>query len=102
MSRGNGLCAGAGVKSRFLRNPNTPKEPIDGLAVARLVLLCLSGGDLSWLVSSPSEKCPWEDFAMERRFRVRLDELLDDAVVPPAVPRGMLPRLHQFLEPFLA
>ena len=39
---------------------------------------------------------------MERRFRVRLDELLDDAVVPPAVPRGMLPRLHQFLEPFLA
>src|SRR5262245_19494232 len=39
---------------------------------------------------------------MERRFRVRLDELLDDAVVPPAVPLGMLPRLHQFLEPFLA
>jgi hypothetical protein len=54
------------------------------------------------LVSSLSKEWPWEDFAMERRFRVRLDELLDDAVVPPAVPRGMLPRLHQFLEPFLA
>ena len=39
---------------------------------------------------------------MERRFRVRLDELLDDAVVAPAVPRGMLPGLECFLEPFLA
>jgi SRSO17 transposase len=39
---------------------------------------------------------------MERRFRVRLEELLDDAVVSPAVPRGMLPRLERFLEPFLA
>jgi SRSO17 transposase len=39
---------------------------------------------------------------MERRFRVRLDELLDDAAVPPAVLRGMLPRLERFLEPFLA
>lgn len=39
---------------------------------------------------------------MKRRFRVRLDELLDDAVVEPAVPRGMLPRLERFLEPFVA
>src|ERR1700730_1374178 len=39
---------------------------------------------------------------MERRFRVRLDELLDDAVVEAAVLRGMLPRLGRFLEPFLA
>ena len=39
---------------------------------------------------------------MERRFRVRLEELLDDAVVSPAVPQGMLPRLERFLEPFLA
>jgi SRSO17 transposase len=39
---------------------------------------------------------------MGRRFRVRLDELLDDAVVPPAVPRGLLPRLERFLDPFLA
>jgi SRSO17 transposase len=39
---------------------------------------------------------------MERRFRVRLDELLDDAVVDPAVLRGMLPRLERFLEPFVA
>jgi SRSO17 transposase len=39
---------------------------------------------------------------MERRFRVRLDELLDDAVVDPAVLRGMLPRLERFLDPFVA
>jgi len=39
---------------------------------------------------------------MERRFRVRLDELLGDAVVAPEIPRGMLPRLERFLEPFLA
>jgi SRSO17 transposase len=39
---------------------------------------------------------------MERRFRVRLDELLGDAVVEPAVLRGMLPRLERFLGPFVA
>jgi SRSO17 transposase len=39
---------------------------------------------------------------MERRFQARLDELLDDAVVEPAVLRGMLPRLERFLEPFVA
>lgn len=39
---------------------------------------------------------------MERRFRVRLDELLDDAVVEPALLRGLLPRLERFLEPFVA
>jgi SRSO17 transposase len=39
---------------------------------------------------------------MERRYRVRLDELLDDAVVETAVLRGMLPRLERFLEPFVA
>lgn len=39
---------------------------------------------------------------MERRFRVRLDELLGDAVVAPEIPRGLLPRLERFLEPFLA
>lgn len=39
---------------------------------------------------------------MERRYRVRLDELLDDAVVDPAVLRGLLPRLERFLEPFVA
>lgn len=39
---------------------------------------------------------------MERRFRVRLEELLDDAVVEPAVLRGMRPRLERFLEPFVA
>ena len=39
---------------------------------------------------------------MERRFRVRLDELLEDAEVPPGLLRGVLPRLEAFLEPFVA
>jgi SRSO17 transposase len=39
---------------------------------------------------------------MERRFRVRLDELLDDAEVPPSLLRGMVPRLDAFLGPFVA
>jgi SRSO17 transposase len=38
---------------------------------------------------------------MERRFRVRLAELLDDAHVPPTLLRGVLPRLQNFLQPFL-
>jgi SRSO17 transposase len=38
---------------------------------------------------------------MERRFRVRLAELLDDAHVPPNLLRGVLPRLQAFLHPFL-
>src|SRR5205809_3880992 len=37
---------------------------------------------------------------MERRFRVRLDELIDDAKVRPGLLRGMTPRLEQFLRPF--
>jgi SRSO17 transposase len=37
---------------------------------------------------------------MQQRFRVRLEELLDDAEVSPAVLRGMLPRLERFLDPF--
>src|SRR5215470_1659395 len=39
---------------------------------------------------------------MERRFRVRLEELLEDAMVPPGLLRGVLPRLQTFLEPFVA
>jgi len=39
---------------------------------------------------------------MERRFRVRLEELLSDAEVPPGLLRGVLPRLQTFLEPFVA
>src|SRR5947207_247320 len=39
---------------------------------------------------------------MQRRFRVRLDELLEDAEVPPGLLRGVLPRLETFLEPFVA
>jgi SRSO17 transposase len=38
---------------------------------------------------------------MERRFRVRLAELLQDAHVPPSMLRGVLPRLQTFLQPFL-
>ena len=39
---------------------------------------------------------------MERRYRIRLEELLEDAEVPAAVPRGMLPRLERFVQPFAA
>jgi SRSO17 transposase len=39
---------------------------------------------------------------MERRFRVRLQELLDDAEVHPSLLRGLLPRLQNFLQPFVA
>jgi SRSO17 transposase len=39
---------------------------------------------------------------MERRFRVRLEELLIDAEVPGSLFRGVMPRLEAFLEPFVA
>ena len=39
---------------------------------------------------------------MERRFEVRLEELLDNAVLDPRIPEGMLDRLEQFVEPFAA
>src|SRR3954470_5167169 len=38
---------------------------------------------------------------MERRFRVRLGELLADAEVPAGLVRGALPRLETFLRPFV-
>lgn len=38
---------------------------------------------------------------MERRFRMRLDELLRDAEVPVSLVRGVLPRLEAFLGPFV-
>lgn len=38
---------------------------------------------------------------MERRFRIRLDELLHDAEVRPSVLQGVLPRLESFLRPFV-
>jgi SRSO17 transposase len=37
---------------------------------------------------------------MERRYQVRLKELLDDAVMDPELLKGMLARLDSFLEPF--
>jgi len=37
---------------------------------------------------------------MERRFRKRLDDLLQDAVVPISLVDGLLPRLLRFLFPF--
>lgn len=39
---------------------------------------------------------------MERRYKVRLKELLDDAVVHPELLQGMLTRLERFVEPFAA
>lgn len=39
---------------------------------------------------------------MERRFEVRLEELLDDAVLDSRIPNGMLDRLEQFVQPFAA
>jgi SRSO17 transposase len=41
------------------------------------------------------------DGSMERRFRIRLEELLDDAEVRPSVLKGVLPRLESFLQPFV-
>jgi SRSO17 transposase len=38
---------------------------------------------------------------MERRFQARLDELLADAEVPLSLLRGTLPRLGEFLAPFV-
>jgi SRSO17 transposase len=38
---------------------------------------------------------------MERRFRIRLDELLNDAEVRPSLLKGVLPRLEAFLQPFV-
>jgi SRSO17 transposase len=38
---------------------------------------------------------------MERRFRIRLDELLKDAEVRPSLLNGVLPRLESFLHPFV-
>src|SRR5262249_20683939 len=40
--------------------------------------------------------------AMERRYRVRLTELLADAEVPTGLLRGALARLEAFLQPFVA
>jgi SRSO17 transposase len=40
--------------------------------------------------------------SMERRFRIRLDELLVDSEVSAGLLRGVMPRLEKFLQPFLA
>lgn len=39
---------------------------------------------------------------MERRFEVRLEELLNDAVMDPELLKGMLARLEDFVDPFAA
>lgn len=39
---------------------------------------------------------------MDRRFRLRLEELLADATVPVGLLNEVLPRLEKFLEPFVA
>ena len=38
---------------------------------------------------------------MERRFEVRLEELLNDAVMDPESLKGMLARLESFVQPFV-
>jgi SRSO17 transposase len=38
---------------------------------------------------------------MERRFRIRLDELLNDAEVRPSLLTGVMSRLESFLQPFV-
>ena len=38
---------------------------------------------------------------MERRWAARRDQLLADAEVDPRIPRGVLPRLERFLDPFV-
>src|SRR5271157_1160923 len=42
-----------------------------------------------------------EEIVMERRFKSRLDELLEQAHVSPDLLRGVLPRLEEFIEPFV-
>src|SRR6266480_4794898 len=42
------------------------------------------------------------DELMERRFRIRLDELLGDAEVRASLLTGVMPRLETFLRPFVA
>jgi hypothetical protein len=39
---------------------------------------------------------------MERRYDLRMTELMADAVVPPRAFQGMLSRLARFVEPFAA
>jgi len=39
---------------------------------------------------------------MERRFELRMEELLEDAVLDPRIPEGILDRLERFVEPFAA
>jgi SRSO17 transposase len=38
---------------------------------------------------------------MERRFHIRLGELLEDADIPPGLLRGVFPRLESFLKPYV-
>lgn len=38
---------------------------------------------------------------MERRYRIQLDELLEDAEIPPGLLHGVMPRLESFLQPFV-
>src|SRR3989304_1717121 len=39
---------------------------------------------------------------MERRFELRMEVLLEDAVLDSRIPEGMLDRLERFVEPFAA
>ena len=39
---------------------------------------------------------------MERRFELRVEKLLEDAVLDPRIPEGMLDRLDRFIKPYVA
>src|ERR1039458_5736393 len=39
---------------------------------------------------------------MERRFELRVEELLQDAELDPRIPEGMLDRLERFVKPYAA
>jgi SRSO17 transposase len=53
-----------------------------------------------YIVLSEKGNVSEKELPMERRFAVRLDELLADAQLQPAMLRGLLPRLERFLKPF--
>jgi SRSO17 transposase len=42
-----------------------------------------------------------EEIVMERRYESRFDEMMDHARVCPDLLRGMLPRLEEFVDPFV-
>src|SRR3954453_13431654 len=46
------------------------------------------------------EEAAWKESIMERRYKARLEEMLEDAEVSPEILEGTLTRLEAFVEPF--